>query len=67
MQETGPDTALEARINSFELAFRMQTAAPQLQDVADESDDASLFMRITEAYDVLRDPRKRKSYDMRRR
>jgi hypothetical protein len=31
------DAALEARINSFELAFRMQTAAPQLQDLSDES------------------------------
>ena len=29
--------ALEARIDSFELAFRMQAAAPQLQDISDES------------------------------
>jgi uncharacterized protein (DUF1501 family) len=36
--ETGPDTALEARINSFELAFRMQSAAPELQDLSGESD-----------------------------
>jgi hypothetical protein len=28
---------LEARINSFELAFRMQTAMPELQDVSKES------------------------------
>ena len=33
----GPDDQLEARINSFELAFRMQKAAPQLQDISDES------------------------------
>lgn len=33
----GPDDQLEARINSFELAFRMQRAAPQLQDISDES------------------------------
>jgi Protein of unknown function (DUF1501) len=34
---TGPDSSLEARINSFELAFRMQSAAPELQDISDES------------------------------
>ena len=38
LSETGPDSALEARINSFELAFRMQSAAPQLQDISDESE-----------------------------
>jgi len=36
--ETGPDTSLEARINSFELAFRMQSAAPGLQDLSAESE-----------------------------
>jgi len=35
---TGADAALEARINSFELAFRMQTAMPDLQDVSDETE-----------------------------
>ncbi|MFO1022000.1 MAG: DUF1501 domain-containing protein [Planctomycetales bacterium] len=34
---TGPDSALEGRINSFELAFRMQTAAPELQDLSGET------------------------------
>jgi hypothetical protein len=33
----GPDGALEARIDTFELAFRMQAAAPRLQDISDES------------------------------
>lgn len=37
LETTGPDDQLEARINSFELAFRMQTAAPELQDISDES------------------------------
>ena len=36
--QTGPDAALEGRINSFELAFRMQTAAPGLQDISDETE-----------------------------
>jgi hypothetical protein len=33
----GPDPQLEGRINSFELAFRMQSAAPELMDISDES------------------------------
>ncbi len=37
LSRTGPDQALEARIESYELAFRMQTAAPELQDISDES------------------------------
>ncbi len=35
--QTGPDAALEGRINSFELAFRMQTTAPELQDISQET------------------------------
>lgn len=38
LEETGPDQALEARINSFELAFRMQATAPELQNVSDETE-----------------------------
>ena len=38
LQTTGPDRALEGRIESFELAFRMQTEAPDLQDLSNESD-----------------------------
>ena len=37
LERTGPDADLEARINSFELAFRMQAAAPKLQDVDSET------------------------------
>ena len=35
--ETGPDAGLEGRIASFELAFRMQTAMPEIQSLADET------------------------------
>ena len=35
--QTGPDAALEGRIDSFELAFRMQAAAPELQDIRSET------------------------------
>ncbi len=39
LSERGEDNALETRINSFELAYRMQMAAPELQDVSDETED----------------------------
>jgi hypothetical protein len=35
---TGPENALEGRINSFELAFRMQVAMPEAQDVSQETE-----------------------------
>lgn len=38
LESTGPDRALEGRIESFELAFRMQAEAPGLQDISNESE-----------------------------
>ena len=38
LEMSGPDLALEGRINSFELAFRMQSAMPEAQDVSRESE-----------------------------
>lgn len=35
---TGPNQALEGRLNSFELAFRMQMAMPEAQDISRESE-----------------------------
>ncbi|MEZ6107159.1 MAG: DUF1501 domain-containing protein [Pirellulaceae bacterium] len=35
--DVGEDTALEARIESFEMAFRMQAEAPEVMDLARES------------------------------
>ncbi len=37
LEATGADAALEARIESFELAFRMQTTAPDILDISGES------------------------------
>ncbi len=37
LAESGPDDALEARIRSFELAFRMQGSLPEIQDLSGES------------------------------
>lgn len=38
LTSAGPDAALEARIGSFELAFRMQADVPKIQDIAQEPD-----------------------------
>ncbi len=35
---SGPDLALEGRINSFELAYRMQSTMPEAQDLSGESE-----------------------------
>lgn len=35
---SGPEASLEARINSFELAFRMQTEMPKVEDLSGESE-----------------------------
>ncbi len=37
LAQSGPEASLEARINSFELAFHMQTAIPQVEDLSGES------------------------------
>ncbi|MGV3722283.1 MAG: DUF1501 domain-containing protein [Actinomycetota bacterium] len=37
LDRSGPDPALEGRIEALELAFRMQAAAPELQDLSGES------------------------------
>jgi hypothetical protein len=37
LQASGPDQALEGRIDSFELAFRMQSVFPEAEDLARES------------------------------
>jgi len=37
LERTGPDQALEGRLESFELAFRMQTEMPEVQDLSGET------------------------------
>ncbi len=37
LAQTGPEASLEARINSFELAFRMQTEFPKVEDFSGET------------------------------
>jgi hypothetical protein len=38
LEVTGSDQALEGRLNSFELAYRMQSTMPEIQDLSGESD-----------------------------
>lgn len=49
LERTGPEAALEGRIGSFELAFRMQRAMPEAEDIASET-------RATRALYGLEDP-----------
>jgi hypothetical protein len=44
----GPDPQLEARIGSFELAFRMQATVPGLMDISDESESTRRLYGIGE-------------------
>src|SRR4029079_11785113 len=46
LDRSGPDLALEGRINSFELAYRMQAEAPGLMDLAGESKETLALYRI---------------------
>src|SRR5262245_5994533 len=39
LAQTGPDLALEGHISSFEMAFRMQSAAPEVQDITGETEE----------------------------
>lgn len=41
LEQRGHDAMLEAKIQSMELAFRMQTEAPELLDLAQETDDTN--------------------------
>ena len=48
LKSTGPDQALEGRINSFELAYRMQTEAPDLMDIKNESKETLALYGVNE-------------------
>jgi len=54
LETTGPNSALEARINSFELAFRMQAEMPAIQNIADETSETlrryGLDDKVTEGF-----------------
>jgi len=49
LEQSGPDAGLEGRINSFELAFRMQAAAPQLQDISTETTETEKLYGLDDA------------------
>ena len=43
-----PNPVLESRINSFELAYRMQTAMPEIQDISGETEATRKLYGISE-------------------
>jgi Protein of unknown function (DUF1501) len=49
LQERGPDAELEARIQTYELAFRMQSAAPEAVDLAQESAETKRLYGLDES------------------
>lgn len=46
--QSGPEPALEARINSFELAFRMQSEMPKVEDISGESAETQKLYGLDE-------------------
>jgi hypothetical protein len=48
LENTGPNRDLEGRIQSFELAFHMQTEAPEVMDIAGETDATKKLYGIDE-------------------
>ena len=47
-EQAGTSSELEARIESFELAFRMQTAVPELQNIGQETDETRRLYGLDE-------------------
>jgi hypothetical protein len=48
LEQRGPDAELEARIQTYELAFRMQSAAPEAVDLASESPETKRLYGLDE-------------------
>ncbi|MCH2210500.1 MAG: DUF1501 domain-containing protein [Fuerstiella sp.] len=48
LQSIGPDSDLESRIQSFELAFRLQREAPMVQDISDETERTLAMYGVNE-------------------
>jgi len=51
-EQRGQDADLEARIQAYELAFRMQTAAPEAVDLAHESEETKRLYGLDETRTV---------------
>lgn len=49
MESAGRNQALEGRLNSFELAFRMQATMPEVQDLSTESESMKRLYGIDDA------------------
>lgn len=49
LETSGRNQALEGRLNSFELAFRMQTAMPEVQDLTSETETTKRLYGMDDA------------------
>jgi hypothetical protein len=49
LDENGPSQELEGRIQSYELAFRMQSAMPEIQDISGETPETLRLYGVDEA------------------
>jgi hypothetical protein len=54
LAQNGPRDAIESAIRNYELAFRMQTAVPELMDVSSESKATQTLYGMFEPYDKTR-------------
>jgi hypothetical protein len=55
LERSGHDDAIEAAIRNYELAFRMQTAVPELMDVSRESKATQELYGMFDTYDKTRE------------
>jgi hypothetical protein len=54
IERRGGDDALESAVANYELAFRMQTAVPDLMDLADESQETKKLYGLDAEYEPTR-------------
>ena len=48
LERSGPDQALEGRLDSFELAFRMQRAMPEVEDLTKETENTKRLFGLND-------------------
>jgi hypothetical protein len=49
LSRSGPDAALEGRLESFELAFRLQSSVPEVEDLSKESEKTKALYGMDDA------------------
>lgn len=54
LNQTGPADAIESAISNYELAYRMQTAVPDLMDLSDETSETRTLYGLDAEYEHTR-------------